>query len=184
MPGAAETPAEDHNQGGETVSKKSETTNNRPAHTLADELVARGHVPADGRDALAAYLDARQRYLDRFGARSSRVQDSLGRLEQRAAALAEAAAAAGREASRFRALVMEEVLPDLHLILDVEDPALASIEEAAERLWSVPEAGCDAGPVMEMARRQAEAHARLQNLLSEVKRQLDEAGPADSRRRG
>lgn len=155
--------------------KKSETTKNEPGHPLADELVARGHVPADGRDELAAYLAARERYLGYFGHRSD-VQQSLDRLRRSARELGKAAEEARHEAARFREGLKERVLEDLRVILGEDRPDLAEIERAAERLWSVPEASCDPGPVVDMAERQAEAHARLQELLVEVRERLATAG--------
>ncbi len=143
--------------------------------TLADELVARGHVPADGRDALAQYLAARDRYLGYFGDRSD-VERTLDRLRKSARDLGRAAEEARREASRFREGIQACLLEDLRVILGKDSSDLAEIEEAAERLWSVPEAPCDPWPVEQMAERQSEAHARLQELLSGVRERLAAAG--------
>ncbi len=95
-----------------------------------------------------------------------------------------AAAEARREASRFRQGIQECVLEDLRVVLGKDSPDLAEIEEAAERLWSVPEAPCDPGPVMEMVERQAEAHARLQELLSGVRERLAAAGASTRQAQG
>ena len=106
------------------------------------------------------------------------MEESLGRLRARASALSEAADDARRELSRFQESLQNRVLKDLRVVLGEDDPALTGIEAAAHRLRSVPEAHCDARSVVEMAKRQAEGHVRLQELLAEVKRELDEAGPA------
>lgn len=148
---------------------------NKKKSTLADELVARGHVPADGRDALARYLAARERYLGYFGDRSD-VERTLDRLRKSARDLGRAAEKARHEAARFREGVQQCVLEDLRVILGGDSSDLAEIECAAERLWSVPEAPCDPWPVEQMVERQAEAHARLQRLLAEVRERLAAAG--------
>ncbi len=161
---------------------RKKTRNNNKDHPLANELVARGHVPEDRRDAVAAYLAARARFLGRFGGSGSAVQDSLENLRRRAEALGEAASQAARAMERYRQLMEEDVLPDVRLILE-EGPELGRIEEAAERLWAsgtLP----DVGRVAREAGRQAKAHECLRDLLVQVKDQLDGTGPAGSGRRG
>ncbi len=155
--------------------KRSNKEAKEPARALADELVARGHVPADGRDDLAQYLAARERYLGYFGDRPA-LRRGLDRLRKSARDLGRAAEEARHEAVQFREGVQQCVLEDLRVILGKDSPDLAEIEAAAERLWLVPEAPCDPWPVMEMVERQAEAHDRLQGLLSEVRERLAAAG--------
>ena len=161
---------------------RKKTRNNNKDHPLANELVARGHVPEDRRDALAAYLAARERFLGRFGRAGSAVQDSLENLRRRAEALGEAARQAAREVERYRQMMEKDVLPDVRLILK-KGSELDRIDEAAEELWAFG-APPDAGRVAHEAGRQADAHACLSKLLAQVKEQLDGTGPAGSGRRG
>ena len=167
---------------GARKSKKTEVRNRM--HHLADDLVTRGHVPEEKRDALATYLTARERFLGRFGVSSSGVQRSLERVLRSADALAGATRDARQATSSFHSAIEEEVLPDLRVILGEEDAALMEIEQAAKGLRFAPVTLFDPEPVQKMARQQEEAHDRLQKLLGRVRERLDATSQPGRHRAG